>query len=269
MRRVLYLAVLTLSLVSCTCKRKPLQIIFTNDSHSQVEAKNGFGGFEARAALFDSLRTENPNVLIVDAGDMWQGSPYFNMFKGRLETEAYNKMGYMAVTLGNHEFDNGLDTLAARIDEMNFPVVCANYIFDGTVLENRVKPYTIVEQHGWRIGIIGVSVNPESLIVNANIEGIVYIDPIAAVNKYSAYLRHEQHCNLIIVLSHLGIFDDGVLENVDDNTLAESVSGVDLILGGHSHNHHGVFDFTDIDGKKVTVLQEEKSGLKVYSITVL
>lgn len=269
MKRFLYFIFLVLILFSCTQKREPLQIIFTNDSHSMVEPKNGFGGFEARAALFDSLRTENPNVLIVDAGDMWQGSPYFNMFRGKLEVEAYNKMEYMAATLGNHEFDNGLDTLAARIDEMNFPIVCANYDFSGTVLAGKVKPYTIVEQNGWKIGIIGVSVNPESLIVASNIEGVEYLDPISAVNKYAAFLRKEQHCNLVIVLSHLGLFDSGVLDNVDDNTMAGAVSGVDFILGGHTHNYHGVFDFTDADGKNVKVLQEAKSGLKVYCITVL
>ena len=121
---------------------------------------------------------------------MWQGSPYFNLFHGRLEVEAYNLMGYNAITLGNHEFDYGIDTLAARISEMQFPVICANYDFGSTPLASKVKPYTIIEQNNWRIGIIGVSVNPEGLILQSNIEGITYNDPIECVNHYANILRN-------------------------------------------------------------------------------
>lgn len=254
--------------VSCSvAERKPLQVVFTNDSHSAVDAMNGRGGFEARAALFDSLRRVNPNTIVLDAGDMWQGSPYFNLFYGRVETEGYNLMGYDAVTLGNHEFDFGVDTLAARVREMDFPVVCANYDFGNTALAGLVKPYTVIEREGWRIGVIGVCVNPEALVLQDNWKGIKYYDPVDIVNRYASMLR-GRGCNLIIVLSHLGLHADSEGGNRADDSLAASSECVDLILGGHTHQFHGVYRYADAVGDSVTVVQEKKSGLSVYSITV-
>ena len=148
MKRIIYLVLGVMMLMMACTKEKEqnsLQVIFTNDSHSQIEPLKGLGGFEARAAIIDSLREQNPNTLLLDAGDMWQGTPYFNLFKGRLEVEAYNLMGYDAVTIGNHEFDYGIDTLAARISEMDFQVVCCNYDFSQTKLANLVLPYVIRE----------------------------------------------------------------------------------------------------------------------------
>ncbi len=257
-------------LVSCNqrVERQPLQIIFTNDSHSQVEPLKGKGGFEARAVVVDSLRTLNENTILLDAGDMWQGTPYFNMFKGRLEVAAYNLMGYNAVTLGNHEFDYGLDTLAARIREMKFPVVCANYDFGETELASLVKPYIVIKQGGWNVGVIGVCVNPEGLILQSNIEGITYEDPIEAVSRYVALLRGKLGCDYIIVLSHLGLHDDTIFNNVSDSTLIANVSGVDLVLGGHTHQYNGVFEFIDAEGDTVSAIQEYKAGQKVYVIIV-
>jgi 5'-nucleotidase len=135
MKKIIYILSLYL-LIACAPKqeRQPLQIIFTNDSHSQIEPLKGFGGFEARFATIDSLRKLNPNTILLDAGDMWQGSPYFNMFHGKVEVDAYNLMKYNAATIGNHEFDYGIDTLSARISEMQFPIICANYDFGSTPL---------------------------------------------------------------------------------------------------------------------------------------
>ncbi len=257
-------------LVACNQKveRQPLQIVFTNDSHSQVEPLKGKGGFEARAAIIDSLRAVNENLILLDAGDMWQGTPYFNMFKGRLEVEAYNLMGYNAVTLGNHEFDYGIDTLAARIREMKFPVVCANYDFGRTELASLVKPYTVINQNGWKVGVIGVCVNPEGLILQSNIEGITYKDPIECVSRYVELLRSELGCDYIIVLSHLGLHDDTIFNNVSDSVLITNVGGIDLVLGGHTHQYNGVFEFVDAEGDIVPAIQEYKSGQKIYSITI-
>lgn len=271
MKNKLYILICLLSvLVACTPKttKQPLQIIFTNDSHSQVEPTKGKGGFEARAAIIDSLRAINPNTILLDAGDMWQGTPYFNMFKGRLEVEAYNLMGYDAATLGNHEFDNGIDTLVTRINEMNFPILCCNYDFVNTPLANKVKPYTIIEQAGWTIGIIGVSVNPEGLILQSNIEGIKYEDPIKSVNHYANLLRNELNCDYIIVLSHLGLHDDTIFNNVSDSILINNSTDIDLVLGGHTHQFKGVFKFTDLDGDTIPAIQEYKAGQKIYSITI-
>jgi 5'-nucleotidase len=257
-------------LVACkkNVERQPLQIIFTNDSHSQVEPLLGMGGFEARAAIIDSLRAENENTILLDAGDMWQGTPYFNMFKGRLEVEAYNLIGYNAVTVGNHEFDYGIDTLVARIEEMNFPVICANYDFGETALASLVKPYIVIEQNNWRVGIIGVSVNPEGLVLQSNIDGVRYNDPIEVVNSYAKLLKGELDCDFVIVLSHLGLHDDTIFNNVSDSTLIAGVSDVDLVLGGHTHQYKGVFNFVDLDGDTIPSIQEYKAGQKIYSITI-
>ncbi len=271
MRRYFYILVCLLSvLVACNQNkgRQPLQIIFTNDSHSQVEPLKGRGGFEARAAVIDSLRSLNPNTILFDAGDMWQGSPYFNMFKGRLEVEAYNLMGYNAVTLGNHEFDYGVDTLVARIKEMNFPVVCANYDFGDTELAMLVKPYVVIEQNDWRVGVVGVCVNPKGLILNSNIEGISYEDPIETVNHYADLLKNELNCDFIVVLSHLGLYDDTIFNNVSDSSLIANVSNVNLLLGGHTHQYNGVVNFVDLDGDTVPAIQEYKAGQKIYAITI-
>lgn len=258
------------TLVACNQKigSQPIQIIFTNDSHSQVEPLKGKGGFEARAAIIDSLRALNPNTLLLDAGDMWQGTPYFNMFKGRLEVEAYNLMRYDAATLGNHEFDYGIDTLAARIEEMNFPILCCNYNFTNTPLANKIKPYIIKEYNNIKIGIIGVSVNPEGLILQSNIEGIQYEDPIECVNHYANILRNELNCDYIIVLSHLGLHDDTIFNNVSDSILITNSNNIDLVLGGHTHQFNGVFKFTNLDGDTIPAIQEYKAGQKIYSITI-
>ena len=270
MKQYIYALIITLlSLVACTpTTRQPLQIIFTNDSHSQVEPLKGNGGFEARAAIIDSLRLSNPNTLLLDAGDMWQGTPYFNLFKGRLEVEAYNLMGYNAITLGNHEFDYGIDTLSARISEMKFPVVCANYNFGSKTLASQVKPYTIIEQHGWKIGIIGVCVNPEGLILQSNIEGITYEDPIKKANHYASILRNKHNCDYIILLSHLGLHDDTIFNNASDSTLIANTTNIDLLLGGHTHQYNGVFKFSNLNGDTIPAIQELLAGQKIYAITV-
>lgn len=270
MKKYIYILFIICGLTSCknTTIRQPLQILFTNDSHSQVEPLKDLGGFEARATIIDSLRTINPNTILLDAGDMWQGTPYFNLFHGHLEVEAYNLMGYNAATLGNHEFDYGIDTLSARIAEMKFPILCCNYNFGTTPLASQIKPYTIIEQNDWRIGIIGVSVNPQGLILQSNIEGITYQDPIERVNHYSTLLRNELNCDFIIVLSHLGLHDDTTFNNVSDSILITNSKNIDLLLGGHTHQYKGIFYFKDLDGNSIPAIQEYKAGQKIYSITI-
>ena len=271
MRKYTYLLLGLLTiLVACNPKAEslPLQVIFTNDSHSQIDPIKNKGGFEARAAVIDSLRNLNPNTLLLDAGDMWQGTPYFNLFKGKLEVEAYNMMGYDAATLGNHEFDYGIDSLAARIDEMDFPMLCCNYDFTNTALANRVLPYTVKEMGNMTVGIIGVSVNPEGLILQSNCEGIRYEDPIERVNHYARLLRNELGCDYIIVLSHLGLHDDTIFDNVADSALIANSTDIDLVLGGHTHQYNGVFYFANLNGDSIPAIQEYKAGQKIYAITI-
>jgi 5'-nucleotidase len=269
MKKIIYILSLYL-LIACAPKqeRQPLQIIFTNDSHSQIEPLKGFGGFEARFATIDSLRKLNPNTILLDAGDMWQGSPYFNMFHGKVEVDAYNLMKYNAATIGNHEFDYGIDTLSARISEMQFPIICANYDFGSTPLAKQIQPYTIIEQNNWRIGIIGLSVNPEGLILQSNCQGITYLDPINQVNHYANLLHNKLACDFIIVLSHLGLHDDTIFNNVSDSALIANTSNIDLLLGGHTHQYKGVFYFTNLNGDTIPAIQEYKAGQKIYSITI-
>ena len=255
-------------MAGCCQERKPLQIIVTNDSHSQVMPLHGKGGFEARMWLIDSLREENPNTLLLDAGDIFQGTPYFNEFKGRVEVEAYNLMGYDAMTLGNHEFDNGLDTLAARIGEMDFPVVCANYDVTGTPLEGLVKPYTVIEGGGWRVGVFGLGVNPEGLILQNCFGDIKYIDPIEAARKCVRTLREKERCDAVILLSHLGYEDENETGNVADVDVVAATEGIDVILGGHTHQVRGVFMHANAAGDTIPVIQEAKSALDIYSLTL-
>ena len=255
-------------MAGCCQERKPLQIIVTNDSHSQVMPLHGKGGFEARMWLINSLREENPNTLLVDAGDIFQGTPYFNEFKGRVEVEAYNLMGYDAMTLGNHEFDNGLDTLAARIGEMDFPVVCANYDVTGTPLEGLVKPYTVIERGGWRVGVFGLGVNPEGLILQNCFRDIKYIDPIEAARKCVRTLREKERCDAVILLSHLGYEDENETGNVADVDVVAATEGIDVILGGHTHQVRGVFMHANAAGDTIPVIQEAKSALDIYSLTL-
>ncbi len=246
-------------------KREPLQIIFTNDSHSQIEPLNGKGGYEARAYIIDSLRNINTNTILLDAGDFVQGTPYFNLYGGRAETLGYNLMGYDVMTLGNHEFDNGIDSLANLINMMDYKVVCANLDFGTTPLSNLVQPYTILQRKGWRVGVIGLSVNLDGLVLQSNYEGITYLDPIEEVNRYAKLLRNEKQCNLVIVLSHLGFNNDN---DIADETLVGKIDNVDMILGGHTHSVTGVHMMPDANGDTIPVMQENKSGMKLYRMIV-
>jgi len=267
--KTLSISLFVLVLIVSACNKKPntLLILHTNDSHSQVEAtKDGFGGFAARQALIDSFRIEYPNLLLIDAGDIFQGTPYFNMFNGRLEIEAYNQMGYEAMTLGNHEFDKGIDTLAARIREAKFPVVCSNYEVGGTALEGLIKPYIVINKNGLKVGILGLGVDPNKLILETYFGGIKYTDPIKAANRYAEILKNKEKCDFIIALSHLGYSTDP--EIMSDSLVAVNSRNIDLILGGHTHEIRGTFDIKNLDNKSVSVMQAHKSAKEITAVVV-
>ncbi|MDR2840150.1 MAG: metallophosphatase, partial [Paludibacter sp.] len=245
---------------------KHIVVLHTNDTHSQVEPTDAgakepnMGGYARRMGVIDSVRAVEPNVLLLDAGDYFQGSPYFNFFNGRVEIAAMNRMRYDAATLGNHEFDNGLDTLAAVLKLANFPVVCANYELSNTPIASEVKPYIVIERFGLRIGIFGLTVNPKGLVFDKNYEGIVYNDPIEAANKTAKILKKKKKCDLIICLSHLGSVKEGL--EVSDYDLANNSEYIDVILGGHTHTL--LDDNTTAQnklGKAVLISQMGKSGL--------
>ena len=171
--------------VACS-HQKEVVILSTNDTHSQVEPSvllEDEVGYVSRLAIIDSIRQKEKNLLLLDAGDLFQGTPYFNFFGGRVEIEAYNRMGYDAITLGNHEFDCPLDSLAERLKNAQFEVLCANYDVSGTVLEGIVKPYAIFEKNKSKIGVIGLGINPKGLVLQTNYKGIEFLNPIKKQTK--------------------------------------------------------------------------------------
>ena len=259
-------------LTCCAPRPASITILHTNDTHSQVEPTNpkaeknaDLGGYARRMGLIAQEREADPNLLLLDAGDFSQGSPYFNYFRGRVEVEAMNRMGYDAGTFGNHEFDNGVDTLAMLVRLAKFPIVCANYDFTGSALEGLVKPYVILRRGGLKIGVIGVGVAPDDLIAKDNFAGITYLDPLPVINETAEMLREKKHCDLIIVLSHLGTDNS---DSVSDEQLAPELRNVDIIIGGHTHHVINGERIHDAEAHEVVLTQMGKSGMRVGKIKV-
>ena len=235
-----------IALVSCSPASTTITILHTNDTHSQVEPiesgkrDGNHAGYARRMGLIQRERAQDEHLILVDAGDFGQGTAYFNLYHGRVEVDAMNRMRYDAITLGNHEFDNGVDTLAAVLKDANFAVVCANYDVQGTALEGIVKPYVILRRAGIKIGILGLGVNPIGLVAEKNFAPIKYLDPIPVAQEVSALLKHQLGCDLVVCLSHMGTFANG--DKPSDTLLAESTRDIDVIIGGHTHkivaNHY-------------------------------
>ena len=261
----LILSLIILLLASCTPKKQQLLILCTNDSHSQIEAENDLGGFAARADLVDSLRKLYPLNLLLDAGDMVQGTPYFNVYHGRMEIAGYNRLGYDAATLGNHEFDMGLDTLAMFLKLADFPIVSCNYNVRGTALDGLVKPFAIFERGGMKIAVIGFGVSPKSLILKTNFDPIEYLNPIDMGNHYADSLKDAGAADFVIALSHLG---HNTADRDNDSTLAANSRNIDLILGGHTHKVKGVFEIQNLDNKPVKIVTTASKGLEMDKVVV-
>ncbi len=248
--------------------QKKIVILGTNDTHSRIEpipendkSYGGMGGVVAREAFIEGVRNQNKNVLLFDAGDFVQGTPYFNLFHGRVEAQAMNLMKYDAGTLGNHEFDYGLDTLKMIVKKLNFPILNCNYDFSNTVLKDDIKPYVILKRFGLKIGVLGVGVDPEGLVQKNKYEGMEFKPAISSVNFYAKILKDSKKCDLVVCLSHLGYNDD--------IKLAEQSKNVDIIIGGHSHTYMEKPDMrTNLDGKEVLIFQTGKSGAYVNKIEV-
>lgn len=240
--------------------QKKVVILGTNDTHSRIESLPssdkryaGSGGVEARAAFVNQIRSEYQNVLLFDAGDFLQGTPYFNLFHGRVEAEAMDMIGYNAGTLGNHEFDYGLDTLKMVIRKLKYPIVNCNYDFSNTVMKGMVKPYIVLKKFGLKIGVVGVGVDPEGLIQKSRYEGMIFKPVISTTNFYAKILKEKEKCDFIICLSHIGYKDDIVL--------AEQSKNIDLIIGGHSHTYMEKPDVRkNLHGKDVMIFQTGKNG---------
>lgn len=217
-----------------------ITILHTNDMHSRIEPfpldgtkYEGKGGVARRAATISSIRKEVDNVLLLDAGDIFQGTPYFNLFGGELEFKLMTKMGYDAATFGNHDFDGGINGLVEQMPHASFPFVNSNYNFSNTPLNGKVKEYMIFEKGGIKIGLTGVGIELKGLVPKDLIGETQYLDPIKNANRVAKFLKKDMGCDYVICLSHLGFKYDK--PKVSDMILAEESSNIDLILGGHTH----------------------------------
>jgi len=248
--------------------QKKIVILHTNDTHSHLEPlpmtdryNPGQGGVVNRKAIIDSVRKVEENVLLIDAGDFVQGTPYFNMFKGRAEVDAMNMMKYDVTVIGNHEFDYGMDTMKMIFERLDFPILCCNYDFSQTVLKDVVKPYVILKKFGLKIGIIGVGIDPEGLVQKDKYEGLIFNPAIETVNHNAELLKNKEKCDIIICVSHLGYGQDQVL--------AEKSRYLDIIIGGHSHTFMKQPDMRkNLLGKDVMVYQTGRYGVNVGKIEV-
>ena len=271
MKKLSYLILLVALLVSC---KQPtpvtLVILHTNDTHSQIEPRetdNG-GGYARRMGLIAKERAAAPDLILLDAGDFWQGTPYFNYFQGEVEIDAMNRMNYDAATLGNHEFDYGVAALANQLSKANFPIVCANYNVENTPLQGIVKPYTIIRRKGLKIGIFGLGVNPASLVAAANFAPLEWQHPFPIADSLAHLLKYDKHCDLVVCLSHLGTqVSHGDQDGICDINLAEQSTDIDVIVGGHTHQVENLH-VPNAVGKDVLVVQTGKSGLNLGKITL-
>lgn len=275
MKRILTILTIAVAVtLTAAAKGRQLLILHTNDTHSCVLPLNpnladtmlaGRGGFLRRAAMIDQMRNEDKDLLLLDSGDFSQGSPYYTMFKGDVETELMNIMGYDAATIGNHEFDFGLENMARIFRKAKFPIVCANYDFTGTVVEGLVKPYVIIKRKGVRIGIFGLSPKLDGLVMASTCAGVRCSDPIKTANAVADKLKNEEKCDVVICLSHLGWDEAGL----NDMEMMAKTRNIDLVLGGHSHSYFKTLNHVrNLDGKDVPNDQNGKHGIFVGKITL-
>lgn len=253
---------------------KQLTVLHTNDVHSYIDPfpadhpKNpNMGGVARRAALIEKIRSENPNVLLLDSGDIFQGTPYFNYYGGELEFKLMSMMKYDLATIGNHDFDNGIDGLYAQLPNATFEFVSANYDFKNTIMDGHVKPYKIFDKNGIRVGVFGLGVELEGLVDKRNYKETVYHDPVSVAQEMSRVLKHEKKCDLIICLSHIGYQYKNEPDKICDTKLATLTKDIDLIIGGHTHTFlDKPTILKNIDGKDVLVNQVGCYGINLGRI---
>ena len=249
---------------------KRITILHTNDMHSRIEpfssgSFKGIGGMAQRSSIINEIRKKEKNVLLFDAGDIFQGTPYFNFYGGELEFKLMSQMKYDAATLGNHDFDNGLDGLKKQLKHASFPFVCANYDFSRTILKNSFKPYKIFLKDGIKIGVFGIGVELNGLVPKELYKQTKYLDPLIEANKISDKLKNKIGCDLIVCLSHLGLMYNS--NKVSDLLIAQKSKHIDLIIGGHTHSflEKPILE-TNLDGKKVIINQVGWGGINIGKI---
>jgi 5'-nucleotidase len=219
-----------------------ITILHTNDVHSRIEPfpmdggkQQGRGGAAKRAGLINQIRQKEKNVLLFDCGDMFQGTPYFNFFSGELEVKLMSKMGYDGGTIGNHDFDLGLENLEKQLRHANFPIIISNYELNNTPMNGKTVPYKIFNKGNVKIGVFGVGIEMNGLVPKALYGDAVYLDPLKIANKYANTLKNDEKCDYVVCLSHLGFKYGEKEKKISDVILAKESSNIDLILGGHTH----------------------------------
>lgn len=217
-----------------------LTILHTNDVHSRLDpfpmdgSRNaGMGGVAARAELIRKIRGEGQQVLLLDAGDIFQGTPYFNFYKGEPEIKAMTSMGYDGATMGNHDFDAGLDNFATQLQHADWPLIICNYDFSNTPMEHKYQPYKIFRKGKLKVGVTGVGIELQGLVPDNLSAGTKYLDPIQQANSVAYRLKKNESCDIVICLSHLGY--KYTEKKVSDEILARESENIDLIIGGHTH----------------------------------
>lgn len=252
-----------------------LTILHTNDVHSRIDpfpmdggSNQGKGGVAKRMALINRIRSEEKNVILLDAGDMFQGTPYFNYFQGELEVKMMSNMGYDAATLGNHDFDGGIENLQKQlIKHASFPIINANYLFENTAMKDMAQPYKIIKKGPMKIGITGVGIELNGLVPKSLYKETYYIDPIAAADKYAGILKNDYKCDYVICLSHLGY--SYKTDKISDLRLAASSQNIDLIIGGHTHTFlDQPTSWKNKAGKSILVTQAGWAGIVLGRIDV-
>ncbi|MBP5338650.1 MAG: metallophosphatase [Prevotella sp.] len=254
------------SLVTPVGAQKTLTILHTNDTHSCILPLNknladttlaGRGGFLRRIALLKEERLKDPDLLYFDSGDFSQGSSYYTMFQGDVEIGLMNRMGVDASTIGNHEFDFGLENMTRLFRKATFPIVCSNYDFADTELKELVKPYIVIKRCGVKIGVFALCPPLEGLVSAKNYGSLRFLDPVEVTQQMVELLKVRKKCDLVVCISHLGW---GTTE-YPDNRIIAATKGVDLVLGGHSHTYFKQLEYVDnADGKAVPVDQNGKHG---------
>ena len=264
-----------LSVVSVGAKtKKQLVVLHTNDVHSCIMPLNenldnkdlaGRGGFIRRVNMIKEQRALHPDLLFFDSGDFSQGSGYYTLFKGDVEVGLMNQMGYDAVTIGNHEFDFGLENMARLFRMANFPIVCSNYDFTGTPCDGLVKDYITINRNGLKIGVFALGAPLKGLVANKNCEGVKFLDPAETAKKYVKLLRKQEKCDVVICLSHLG----WEISGYPDQQFIREIDGCDLVLGGHTHTYMPTLEYApDKTGKMIPDDQNGKHGVFIGKLVL-
>ena len=255
-------------------KQKKITILHTNDVHSHIEPFNdnhakfpNKGGVSRRSTIIESIRSSNPNTLLLDAGDIFQGTPYFNYYGGEIEFKLMSMLNYDAATIGNHDFDNGIEGLYAQLPNAKFQFISSNYDFKNTIMDSHAKPYMIFNKSGIKIGVFGLGIELKGLVNNNLYKETKYLDPIEITQEMTKILKEEEKCDLIICLSHLGHYYKNNSKKISDVTLAKSTKNIDLIIGGHTHTFLDRPEIvTNIDQEKVIINQVGCFGLYLGQI---